>query len=206
MKFFAPLLHFLFHIGYFGPFLMGIVDSSFLFFPFGNDLLVVGMVARHHQGLPWYVLSAACGSTVGVYLLAIVARKLGPEGIRRLANESSYQKMRKRIGQRSGFAVVLAGLAPPPFPYTTVIAAVSALEYPLWKTLLINFLARTTRFVILGFLAIKYGRHVLRVAQSAPFEWTMVVFILLCLVASAFSIVHLLRKPQKKPAASTAGD
>ena len=206
MKFFAPLLHFLFHIGYFGPFLMGIVDSSFLFFPFGNDLLVVGMVARHHQGLPWYVLSAACGSTVGVYLLAIVARKLGPEGIRRLANESSYQKMRKRIGQRSGFAVALAGLAPPPFPYTTVIAAVSALEYPLWKTLLINFLARTTRFVILGFLAIKYGRHVLRVAQSAPFEWTMVVFILLCLVASAFSIVHLLRKPQKKPAASTAGD
>lgn len=41
MKFFHPLLQFLLHIGYFGPLLMGVLDSSFLFLPFGNDLLVV---------------------------------------------------------------------------------------------------------------------------------------------------------------------
>ena len=89
MKFFAPLLHFLFHIGYFGPLVMGILDSSFLVLPFGNDLLVVGMVARNHAGLPWYVLSAACGSTIGAYLLALVSQKLGEEGIRRIAGEKS---------------------------------------------------------------------------------------------------------------------
>ncbi len=206
MKFFAPLLNFLFRIGYFGPAVMGILDSSFLILPFGNDLLVVGMVARHHHGLPWYVLSAACGSTVGAFLLAVVSKKLGEDGIRRVAGDARYEKLKKRIGQRSGIAVAVAGLAPPPFPFTTVIAAVSALGYPLWKILVTNFFARGLRFVILGILAVKFGGQVLRIARSAPFAWCMAAFLLLCLLASVFSIVHWMRKPQKKSAAAAAGD
>src|SRR5262249_2937413 len=150
--FFAPFLHFLFHIGYFGPLVMGILDSSFLILPFGNDLVVVGLVASHHRGTPWYVLSAACGSTIGAFFLAFVSRKLGQEGIRKLSGDPSYEKLKKRIGRRSGPAVALAGLAPPPFPFTTVIAAVSALGYPFWRTLLINFVARGVRFTILAIL------------------------------------------------------
>jgi membrane protein YqaA with SNARE-associated domain len=205
MKFFTPLLHFLFRIGYFGPLVMGILDSSFLIFPFGNDLIVVGMVARHHQGLPWYVLSAACGSTIGAALLAVVSHKLGEDGIRRIAGDGSYEKLKKRIGQRSGIAVTVAGLAPPPFPFTTVIAAVSALGYPIWKTLAINFVSRGTRFVILGILAIKFGRQVWSIAKSTAFEWCMVAFVLLCLAASVWSIVHWMRKPQVRSAAAHAG-
>lgn len=206
MKLFTPLLQFLFRIGYFGPLVMGILDSSFLIFPFGNDLVVVGMVARHHEGLPWYVLSAACGSTIGAYLLAAVSRKLGEDGIRRVVGDARYEKLKMRIGQQSGVAVAVAGLAPPPFPFTTVIAAVSALGYPIWKTLVINFLARGTRFVILGLLALKFGKHILSIAKSSAFEWCMVAFVLLCLAASVWSIIHWMRKPQAKSAAAAAGD
>ncbi|HEY3626827.1 MAG TPA: VTT domain-containing protein [Terracidiphilus sp.] len=201
MKFFGPLLHFLFHIGYFGPLVMGVLDSSFLILPFGNDLIVVGLVAQHHHGAPWYVLSAACGSTIGAFLLAFVSRKIGEEGIRKISGDSRYEKLKKRIGRRSGVAVAVAGLAPPPFPFTTVIAAVSALSYPIWKTLVINFLARGARFTILAFLAIRFGRQVLRIAKSAPFEWSMVAFVVLCILASAFSVVHWLRKPGARSAA-----
>jgi membrane protein YqaA with SNARE-associated domain len=206
MKFFAPLLQFLFRIGYFGPLVMGILDSSFLIFPFGNDLVVVGMVARHHEGLPWYVLSAACGSAIGAFLLAFVSHKLGEDGIRRIAGDARYEKLKKRIGQRSGIAVAVAGLAPPPFPFTTVIAAVSALGYPIWKTMVVDFLARAMRFVILGILAIKFGKQVLSIAKSPAFEWCMVAFVLLCLAASVFSIVHWMRKPPARSTAATAGD
>lgn len=206
MKFFAPLLHFLFRLGYFGPFVMGVLDSSFLILPFGNDLVVVGSVARHHQGIPWFVLSAACGSTIGACLLALVSRKLGEEGIRRISGDARYEKLKKRIGSRSGIAVAVAGLAPPPFPFTTVIAAVSALDYPLWKLLLMNFLARGARFTILAILALKFGRAVLRIANSAPFKWTMAAFVLLCLIASVFSVLHWLRKPQKRSAAAHGSD
>jgi membrane protein YqaA with SNARE-associated domain len=204
MKFFGPLLHFLFHIGYFGPLLMGIMDSSFLILPFGNDLIVVGMVARHHQGAPWYVLSAACGSTIGAFILAAVSRKVGEEGIRKMSGDKRYEKLKKRIGSRSGVAVAVAGLAPPPFPFTTVIAAVSALQYPMWKTLVINFLSRGTRFAILAVLAFKFGRQVIRIANSAPFKWPMVGFVVLCFIASGFSIAHWMRKPQGRPATAEA--
>lgn len=187
-SFFAPFVHFLFHAGYFGPLIMGAMDSSFLILPFGNDMVVVGLVARHHSGMPWYVLSAACGSTIGVFLLAFVCRKLGEESIRRVSGEERYEKLKKRIGQRSGVAVALAGLAPPPFPFTAVIGAVSALDYPIWRTMVINFLARGTRFVILSVLALKFGRQILNVAKTPTFEWSMVAFIALCVIASGFSL------------------
>ena len=123
MRFFAPLLRFLFHIGYFGPLVMGICDSSFLVLPFGNDLLVVGLVARHHSGAPWYVISAAVGSTIGALLLAFTSRKLGEEQICKIAGKARYDKLKKRVGNRSGFAIALAGIAPPPFPFPFTFAS-----------------------------------------------------------------------------------
>ncbi len=187
---FRPFLHFLFHLGYLGPFVLGILDSSFLVLPFGNDLLVVGLIAHHHAGFFLYVLSAACGSTIGVILLSKVARKFGEDGIRKVAGQKQFNKLKKRIGDRSGVAVAIACLAPPPFPFTMVIAASSALGYSLWRVATINFVSRAVRFCVLGLLAIKFGTAILRVAKSPAFVWSMVVFIALCLIASAFSIWH----------------
>lgn len=192
-KAFRPVLLFLFHAGYLGPFLMGILDSSFLVLPFGNDLLVVGLVAHHPDGLPWYVLSAATGSTVGALFLGAVSRKFGEEGICKVAGKTRFERLKKHLGQRSGLAVAIGGLAPPPFPFTMAIAAASALGYPLWKMATINFFSRATRFVILGFLAIHFGPAVLRIARTPAFFWSMVVFIALCLAASVASIVHWVR-------------
>ena len=187
---FRPFLHFLFHLGYFGPFVLGILDSSFLVLPFGNDLLVVGLIARHHSGFLFYVISAACGSTVGVILLAKVAQKFGEEGIQKVAGKKQFEKLKKRIGERAGIAVAIGCLAPPPFPFTMVIAASSALGYSLWRVASINFVCRAIRFCVLGVLAIKFGTEILRIAKTPAFIWSMVVFIALCLIASAFSIWH----------------
>jgi len=187
---FRPFLHFLFHLGYLGPFVLGILDSSFLVLPFGNDLLVVGLIAHHHAGFFFYVFSAACGSTVGVILLSKVARKFGEEGIRKVAGQKQFDKLKKRIGDRSGVAVAIGCLAPPPFPFTMVIAAASALGYSLWRVAAINFVSRAVRFAVLGLLAIKFGTAILRIAKSPAFVWSMVVFIALCLIASGFSIWH----------------
>ncbi len=200
-KAFRPVLLFLFHVGYLGPFLMGILDSSFLVLPFGNDLLVVGLVARHPHGFPWYVLSAAVGSTVGALFLGAVSRKFGEEGIRKVAGNNKFERLKKHLGQRAGLAVAVGGLAPPPFPFTMAIAAASALGYPLWKMATINFFSRAGRFVILGFLAIRFGPAVLRIAKTPEFFWSMVVFIALCLAASVVSIVHWVRsaKPDGAP-------
>jgi membrane protein YqaA with SNARE-associated domain len=192
-KLFRPLLVFLLHLGYFGPVLAGVLDSSFLFLPFGNDLLVVILTSRHHQGLPWYVLGAAVGSTVGVFLLVLVARKLGKEGIEKMAGAKKFNRLSKMIDKNGAKAVALACLAPPPFPFTMVIAAAAALDYSLLRICTINFFARGVRFVILGLLAIKYGRHILELANTSGFRWTMYIFIVLCIVGSGFSIYGWLK-------------
>jgi membrane protein YqaA with SNARE-associated domain len=204
MNVLSTLFGFLFRIGYFGPLLMGVLDSSFLILPFGNDLMVVGLVARHPKGMPWYVLSAACGSTLGVLALALVARRLGEQGLRKVAGERRYEKLCGRIRNHAGPAVAIGALAPPPFPFTTVIAAVGALHYPLWRMLPINFLARLARFTLLALLAMRFGDRVLAIAQSRPFVWAMGVFIFGCLVLSGFSIWKWLREPRRHGHKKTA--
>ena len=188
LKFFHPLLMFLMHLGYFGPLVMGVLDSSFLVLPFGNDLLLVYMVAAKHHGAPWYVLAAATGSTLGALTLALVARKLGKQGICKLAGEKQFNRLQKRLSHRAALAIAVGALAPPPFPYTIVVAVASALDQSLPEILITNFFARAARFAILAYLAMRFGPAVLRVAQSDPFRWSVETFAVICLVASGYSI------------------
>lgn len=192
--FFRQLLVFLFHLGYLGPFLLGVFDASFLFLPFGNDLLIVGLVARHHEGYLLYVAAAVCGCTLGVFFLDLVARKLGEEGIRKMAGEHRFEKLKRKIGEKGSRALIVACLAPPPFPFTIIIAINSALDYPRNRLLAIVAGTRAVRFLILGALAIKFGPAILRIAKSAPFKWTMIVFIFLCIGGSALSVTKWLRR------------
>jgi len=191
--FFRHLLVLLFHLGYFGPFVLGVFDASFLFLPFGNDLLIVGLVARHHQGYLLYVAAAVCGCTLGVFFLDLVARKLGEEGIRKMAGDRRFQKLKRKIGEKGGRALTVACLAPPPFPFTMVVAINSALNYPRNRLLAIVAGTRALRFLILGALAIRFGPAILRITKSEPFKWTMIVFIFLCIAGSALSVTKWLR-------------
>jgi membrane protein YqaA with SNARE-associated domain len=197
-KFLHPFLQFLLHLGYFAPFMMGVLDSSFLILPFGNDLLVVVLVSRHHQALPFYILAAACGSTAGAFILALVAGKIGEEGIRKLAGEKQFKKLESRVNKRGGVAILLATLAPPPFPFTMVIATAAALGYSRLRLLSFNLLGRAIRFTVLGLLALKFGGTVLRVAHSSPFRWSMGIFVALCLLGSGFSIWHWISHTRPK--------
>jgi membrane protein YqaA with SNARE-associated domain len=184
----------IFQLGYLGPFVMGILDSSFLFVPFGNDLLVVGLVARHHQGYPFYVLSAVCGSTCGTFLLDLVARKAGEAGVQKVAGRRRFEYLKRKIGEKGGRAIVVGCLAPPPFPFTMVVATTSALGYPRKKLLSTVAAARAARFLILGYLAMRFGPQILRIANSQPFRWTMIAFVILCVIGSALSIAKWVRR------------
>jgi membrane protein YqaA with SNARE-associated domain len=199
-KLIGPFLRFLLHLGYFGPVLMGALDSSFLFLPFGNDLLVVTLVARNHRGLPWYVIAAAFGSTIGVFVLALVAGNLGEEGIKKMAGSKRFDRLSRMIDKHGAQAVMLACIAPPPFPFTMVIAAAAALDYSRIRICVINFFTRGVRFVILGLLAIKYGKAILKMADSTVFRWSMIGFIALCIAGSTFSIYGWLKnvRPRQK--------
>lgn len=183
---------------------MGVLDSSFLFLPFGNDLLIVALVARHHEGWPFYVLSAACGSTLGVFGLDFIARRGGEAGVQKVAGQRKFERLKRKIEEHGGRALVIGCLAPPPFPFTMVVAVTSALGYPRRRLLSWVAVSRAARFTVLSLLAIKFGHSILRIMNTPAFKWTMIAFVFLCIIGSAFSIAKWVRRrPSPKPAAAT---
>ena len=92
-------------LGYFGPLVLGILDSSFLFMPFGNDLLIVGLTVRHHDQylqIGAYIAMAAIGSVLGVLLIHAVAHKGGEEGITHFVSEKRFEYLKRKIDHYGG--------------------------------------------------------------------------------------------------------
>ena len=191
------LLAWLLKLGLFGPLLLGIADSSFLFLPFGNDLLVVTLTVRNHADLPLYVLTASIGSALGVLLLDAVCRKGGEEGLEKMMKPQRLAFFKRRMSNQAAVAIGVACLAPPPFPFTLVIASASAFSYPRPKLLGLVFVARAVRFTIIGLLAIRFGRQILRIASAPETEWIMLAFIVLCLMGSGFQVLQWIRRSRK---------
>jgi membrane protein YqaA with SNARE-associated domain len=184
-------------LGLFGPLIFGIADSSFLFLPFGNDLLVVILTVRDHAHLPFYVVTAAVGSTLGVLLLDAVCRKGGEEGLKRMMKPRRLEYFKRRMSKQAAIAIGLACLAPPPFPFTVVIASASAFAYPRPRLLGLVFITRAIRFSIVGWLAIRFGRDILRIARAPETTWIMVGFIALCMIGSAFQVYEWVRRSRR---------
>jgi membrane protein YqaA with SNARE-associated domain len=187
------LLAFFLQFGLFGLLLLAIADDSFLFLPVGSDLLMVILTARNHDRLPLYVLAAATGSTIGVFLLDLVCRKGGEEGLKRLVKPKLLDYLKRQMKEHAGVVLVISCLAPPPFPFGASIAAASALQYPRPRLLVLVFVARAARFSLVGWAAIYFGRGILRIANSTEFLWFMGGFIALCVIGSTLSIIHWVR-------------
>jgi membrane protein YqaA with SNARE-associated domain len=195
--FVSLIIAWLLKMGIFGPLILGIADSSFLFFPFGNDLLLVVLTARSHAHMPFYVMTAAIGSTVGVLLLDLVARKGGEEGLKRMMKPTRFEYFKKRMSTKAGVAVAIASISPPPFPFTVAIASASAFQYPRSKLLTIVLGMRAIRFTIVGLLAIHFGPSILKIAKAPQTLWFMLGFIALCVAGSAYQVVQWMRRSRR---------
>lgn len=187
------------HFGVAGPFLLGVLDSSFLFLPMGNDLLLVLLISRDHGRYLPDTIMAALGSTVGVVLLDLVCRKGGEEGLKKMLKPKRFEALRRHIDQRAGIAVAVACIAPPPFPFTAVIAAASAFEYPRHRLLSIVFITRMVRYLLVGLAALLLGRQILSIARSPAFFWGAVVFVAFCAIGSVISVHGWIRRGRSAP-------
>ncbi len=180
---------------------MGVADSSFLVLPFGNDLLVVILVANEHDKAMEFVPIAALGSVVGILLLDLVCRKGGEAGLSRIMNEKRFNYLKRKIGGHAPMAIAVACLAPPPFPFTAVIAAASAFQFPRLKLLATAFISRLVRYSLVAWAAIHWGTHILRISRSKDFVSVMIAFSAACAIASTISLMHWFhRAPTPKAA------
>jgi membrane protein YqaA with SNARE-associated domain len=188
-------LHYLFRLAYqagaFGLFCVGVLDSSFLFVPLGNDFLMLGLSARHHDRVPYYVIAATAGSVCGILLTLWVSKK-GGEKIKHKRGRT-WKYVESQMKKNAGWALTIGSLMPPPFPFTLFVAAAGALRVPLKKVLPYVAAGRLLRFTIEGVLAIVYGRWILSLANSPALKITMIVMIVIAIASSAYSVFNWVR-------------
>jgi membrane protein YqaA with SNARE-associated domain len=188
------LARFFFSLGGVGLLLLGILDSSFLFMPLGNDLLVVALTAAHRQRMLYYVAMATVGSVIGVAITHWVSAKGGQKGIEGETKSRQVAYIERKVHEHGGIAIATAALMPPPFPFTPFIIVAAALQYPRKKMLLIVAGCRAARFAIEGWLALAYGRGIIRLAQSPAVQTFIMVLVAISIAGSAWSIYGWVRK------------
>ena len=192
-------------LGGLGLFLMGALDSSFLFLPFGNDLLLIAMVSANRSGLQWifYVIMSALGSVVGVLLVDFIMRKAGEEGLQKFISPDRIKQLKHKMEKGTGLIVFVATLLPPPFPFTAVVLTASALQCSRKTILMSVFFGRLVRFTIEAMLAIYFGRKLLTIMNSDVIEYFVYGLILIAVIGSVFSIRKWLGARRTSPAIST---
>jgi len=182
-----------------GLLVLGIFDSSFLFAPLGNDLLVVAMTAHSHSVayMLYYAGMSTVGSVLGCLLVDLVLRPAGEHGLERHLSRARIDYVKRKIAKDASWGLVVASIAPPPFPFTPFIMAAAALQYPRRKMLLVVGVSRMVRFMGLGILAFFYGSRILKWAAVPAVEWFLVGLIVFSSAGSAVSVYGWIKRSRR---------
>ena len=185
----ATLLGFFRRLGVLGLVLMGALDSSFLFLPFGNDFLLIVLVSGT-RGPIWilYVLASALGSLIGVFTIDLVMRKAGEEGLEKFVSAKRVARLKRKLDKGVGWFVFTSTLLPPPFPFTPIIMSACALQCSRLKLYFSVFVGRLVRFTIEAMLALYFGRSILKFLDSPILNYIVYAFIAIAVVGSLFSL------------------
>jgi membrane protein YqaA with SNARE-associated domain len=185
------------HMGGFGLLTLGVFDSSILFMPFGNDLLMIALTASKHGMLPFYAAMATAGSLLGCLITDVISRKGGEQGLEKRVPRKRLEYVKKKVKKSAGWALALASLLPPPFPFTPFVIAASALQYPRKRLLTVIAVSRFTRFSIEGLLAILFGRRILRLAESPLLHYAITALVVVSVVGSVVSVTSWIKGSKK---------
>jgi membrane protein YqaA with SNARE-associated domain len=201
MRFAGWLFAFVLKFGGFGLLVLGILDSSFLFAPWGNDLLVVALTARHssYVNMLYYAAMSTVGSVLGCLLIDITLRPLGAQGLEKHLSARRLKRVKSKMGDHAGRALAIASLVPPPFPFTAFVMATAALQYPRKRLLAVVGATRMLRFTLLGLLAMRFGDSILRWFKNPIVQGFLVALIIFCTVGSVVSVYGWIRRSKAAP-------
>jgi membrane protein YqaA with SNARE-associated domain len=168
--------------------LLGILDSSFLFTPLGNDLLIVALSARTPQHMPYYVAMATAGSVLGCWITDWLSRKGGEEGLTKRVSKRRLAYVQAQVKKHAALALAFACLMPPPFPFTPFVMVAAALKYPRGKLLGVIAVSRLLRFLAEGMLAVRFGKRILAEAQTPLVQGIVIAIVVISLGGTAYSL------------------
>ena len=173
----------LFHLGGIGLVPLGLLDNSLIPLPGILDVATIVLSARLEQLWLYYGLMATAGSVAGGFVTYRLARKGGKETLNRRFSRKRVDKVCEFFGRWGFAAIAIPAFLPPPVPMVPFLLAAGAMQYPPRKFLAALTLGRICRYMVLAYLAARYGGQI--IALIAKHGHPVVVAIILALIAAA---------------------
>jgi membrane protein YqaA with SNARE-associated domain len=195
----------LLHLGGFGLLILGVLDSSFLVMPLGNDLLLIVLTARRHTMLFYYAAMATAGSVMGCLIMDLISRRGGEKGLKSTIGDKRTEYVKKKVKRYGGWALAVSALMPPPFPFTPFVAGAAAFQFPRKKLLSVIAVSRFVRFSIDGSLAVLFGTRILKWVQAPEVVYGIIFIVVVSIVASVISIYGWIQRSRSVAGRSRRG-
>ena len=147
---------YLISFGPFGLFAIAFLDSVMVPMPGGVDAVLLLLAAARPSWLLIYVAAATVGSTIGCVALYRLSQRAGKKALSKFS-ESKQKRVKDLIDRYDVMSVLVASLLPPPFPFKLFVVSAGVFRLDLLRFTLAVAGGRTFRYLLLGYLAARYG-------------------------------------------------
>jgi membrane protein YqaA with SNARE-associated domain len=183
----------LIHLGGLGLIPLGLLDNSLIPLPGTLDVATIVLAASNEQLWLYYALMATVGSVIGGFATYRLARNRGKEALERRFSPRKVNEGFKLFARWGFGSIAIPALLPPPAPMVPFLLAAGAMQYPVGRFLLAVTLGRGLRFVILAYLAARYGKQLIPFV-TAPRGHSVVLTIVVVLIVTAAVVFYFWRQ------------
>ena len=177
-----------------GLFVLCLLDSTFVPLPTFADLLLIGLSMKNPHWMPLYVFLAVLGSTIGCLILYYVSRRAGSRALRKFS-PAKQKRVKDLIDRYDVLSVLVASVMPPPFPFKVFVISAGVFRFNLIRFTIAIFAGRLFRFLLEGYLAVRYGVQA-REVLAREYPW---IALGLIIVIVGFFVTRNLLKRRSEP-------
>jgi len=152
----TKLGHILAVYGVWGLFSISFLDSSFVPFPFFNDLALILLASQHPSRAPLYALGSTAGSVLGCSVLYAISRR-GGKYLWRKATPRAVARAERWLQRNDFVALLVASLLPPPAPLKIFVLTAGILQVNSLHFVAAMLVGRGLRFAADAWLGASYG-------------------------------------------------
>jgi membrane protein YqaA with SNARE-associated domain len=171
-------MHFFFHLGLVGLFLVSIVDSSFVPLPIPGitDIMLVIYAADHTNPI-LLVAMATIGSAIGGFLSHAAGQAGGMKFLEKHVPERTLHRVTGWMEHHPILSVALPAILPPPMPLSPFVLVAGAVCMSRKEFMTAFTLSRFARHALAVWLGIKYGHAVLGIWAHFSAKWATTLLI-----------------------------
>ena len=149
---------FLIPFGALGLFTIALLDSALIPLPGGPDAVMILLSTQNPAWMPLYALGATAGSVFGCIILYYISRRAGRSALEKFP-PAKRARVKELVDRYDVLSVLVASVLPPPFPFKLFVITAGVFRLSLMRFAIAVAVGRAFRFLLEGFLAVKYGER-----------------------------------------------